>query len=449
VLKYKILLVDDEPGVLFGLQNFLEAKGYEVESVSSCQRAEEVFRAVRPDVAILDYLLPDGTAVELLPRLKSINPQTSLIVLTGHGSIELAVQAIKEGADQFLIKPVELPALQIILERLFETQRNRQKQLAQRSNRTQEEIDPFFGQSPAIRQLAEQAQKLVAADSPTLLLGETGVGKGVLARWLHEHSPRAEESFVNINSAGLSAELLESELFGHERGAFTGATSSKVGLFEVAHRGSVFLDEIGDVPLNIQPKLLKVLEEKTFRRVGEVRDRRVDIRLIAATHQELSSFVKEKKFRSDLYFRINTLPLVVPPLRERRGDISLLAKRFVQSFSLRFGRTEIELTTEGLRALEEYSWPGNIRELKNVLERAVLLCEKGIIGKKELRFESTAGAASLLSDTNMTLEELERFYVERVLKEENGHVDNAAKRLGVPRSSLYQKIKRFGIHPSK
>src|SRR4030095_6145073 len=230
---------------------------------------------------------------------------TPLLVLTAHGSIDLAVRAIKEGAEQFLTKPLELPALQVILQRLIQKQRNHQNQLASKSRQVRQAIDPFIGVSPAIHTLAEQAKRVLMTESPVLILGETGSGKGVLARWLHENSPRADEAFVDLNCAGLSRELLENELFGHEKGAFTSATTSKQGLFEVAHRGTIFLDEIGDVDLQIQPKLLKVLEEQRFRRVGDVRDRQVDVRLIAATHQDLSDLVRQKRFRDDLYFRVS------------------------------------------------------------------------------------------------------------------------------------------------
>jgi transcriptional regulator with PAS, ATPase and Fis domain len=278
-----------------------------------------------------------------------------------------------------------------------------------------------------------------------LILGETGSGKGVLARWLHENSPRAEEAFVDLNCAGLSRELLETELFGHQKGAFTSATSSKQGLFEVAHRGTVFLDEVGDVDLQIQPKLLKVLEDKRFRRVGDVRDQQVDVRLIAATHQDIGQLVREKKFRDDLYFRISTIPLSFPPLRKRIDDIPVVAQYLLDKVSTDLGRGQIELEGDCLKALQAYAWPGNVRELRNVIERAVLLSEGKSISLKDLNFEGHAnvGAASL--DSRLTLLELEKQHIQRVLDEERGRVEKAANRLGIPRSSLYQKIKKHQI----
>lgn len=441
--RNRVLIVDDEPGVRFGIRDFLELQGYEIDEAENCREAQDLFRTSRPDVVIADYMMTDGTALDLLPRLKEINPDTPLLILTAHGSIDLAVRAIKEGAEQFLTKPLELPALAMILKRLLENQRNHHKQLASKSRQVRLAVNPFIGESTKIKALAEQAKKVLATESPLLILGETGSGKGVLARWIHENSPRAEEAFVDLNCAGLTRELLETELFGHEKGAFTSATASKQGLFEVAHRGTIFLDEIGDVDLQIQPKLLKVLEDKRFRRLGDVRDRQVDVRLIAATHQDLGKLVREKRFRDDLYFRVSTIPLAFPPLRERVEDIPTVAQYLLEKVAADLGRGEIRLEPESIRALQSYSWPGNIRELRNVIERAVLLSEKRTISIKDLQFDGNSGSRNPYLDTNLTLSELERQHIERVLQEEQGRVEKAALRLGIPRSSLYQKLKKY------
>jgi DNA-binding NtrC family response regulator len=440
-----ILVVDDEAGIRFGIRDFLESSGYEVEEADSCQAAVEIFQTAQPDAAIIDYLLADGNALELLPRLKGTYPEIPLLILTAYGSIDLAVQAVKEGADQFLTKPVELPALLVMLQRLLEEQRNRRKQTASKSRQAHADIDPFLGSSAAIRQLADDARKVLASESPILIRGETGTGKGVLAKWLHDHSSRAAAAFVDLNCGGLSLEFLETELFGHAKGAFTGAMTSKTGLFEVAHGGTVFLDEVGDMDLQIQPKLLKVLEEKQFRRLGEVRDRRVDIRLIAATHQDLNRLTQEKKFRSDLHFRINTLPLFVPPLRERGEDILVLARSLLQTLAAELGRGARTLAPDAEQALQTYPWPGNIRELRNVLERAVLLGDQQVLGRKDLRFDASLGTESAADNTDLSLRELERQHIQRILYKEQGHVESAAKRLGIPRSTLYQKIKQYQI----
>ena len=447
--RNKILIIDDEPGARFGVRDYLETNGYEVDEAPTCQAAQELFRTRRYDAAIVDYMLPDGNALELLPRMKEMNPHAPVIVLTGYGSIDLAVQAVKLGAEQFLTKPVELPALMVVLQRLLENERNRQKQLARRPRPSRLVNDPFVGSSAAVRQLAEQAQKLLATERPVLLLGETGSGKGVLALWLHNNGPRAEEAFVDINCGGLSRELLETELFGHEKGAFTSATTSKPGLLEVAHRGTVFLDEIGDMDLLVQPKLLKALEEQRFRRLGDIRDRFVDVRFIAATCQDVKQLVQEKKFREDLYFRISTLVVSVPPLRERREDIPLLARDILRDFAAELGREEAVLTPDAEQGLCAYRWPGNIRELRNVLERAVLLGDRCPIERRHLYFNEAAVEAPPEADLNLTLEELERRHIERVLQREQGNVEQAAKHLDIPRSSLYQKIKRYGLKMSR
>jgi DNA-binding NtrC family response regulator len=447
--RNRILIVDDEAGVRFGIKDFLELQGYEIDEAETCRDAQDIFRSSRPDVVIADYMLPDGTALDLLPRLREINPDTPLLILTAHGSIDLAVRAIKEGAEQFLTKPLELPALTTILKRLLENQRNFHKQLASKTRQVRRAVDPFIGNSLKIRTLAEQAKKVLATESPILILGETGSGKGVLARWLHENSPRAEEAFVDLNCAGLSRELLETELFGHEKGAFTSATASKQGLFEVAHRGTIFLDEIGDVDLQIQPKLLKVLEDNRFRRVGDVRDRQVDVRLIAATHQDMGQLVREKKFRDDLYFRVSTIPLAFPPLRERVEDIPVVAEYLLDKVSADLGRGEVKLQPDSIKALQSYSWPGNIRELRNVIERAVLLSEQKTISLKDLQFDGNSGSRGTYLDSSLTLSQLEKQHIERVLHEEQGRVEKAARRLGIPRSSLYQKLKKYQLESSR
>jgi len=447
--KSKVLIVDDEPGVRFGVREFLETHGYKVDDANCCRGAEDMFRATRHDAVVIDYLLPDGTALDLLPRMKAIDPGVSLIILTGHGSIDLAVRAIKEGAEQFLTKPVDLSTLLVILERSLESQRNHRKQIARKSQQVRQTVDPFIGFSPAIRQLAEEAKRVLSTESPILLLGPTGVGKGVLAQWIHNNSSRCDEAFVDLNCAGLSRELLESELFGHEKGAFTGATTSKLGLFEVAHRGTVFLDEIGDVDLPVQPKLLKVLEEHKFRRLGDVRDRQVDVRVVAATCQDISRLMTENKFRSDLYYRISTIPLVVPSLQERGDDIPALARRLLLKCAADLGRNDLELSSDAERALQAYAWPGNIRELRNVLERAALLSERRILLAADLRFDNAAKRETPIYDSQLTLLELERRHIELALAEERGHVERAAKRLGIPRSTLYQKIRKFQIISSK
>jgi transcriptional regulator with GAF, ATPase, and Fis domain len=291
------------------------------------------------------------------------------------------------------------------------------------------------------------------ADQPVLILGETGSGKGVLARWLHEHGRRAAEPLVDLNCAGLSRELVEAELFGHTKGAFTGAVSAKRGLFEVAHRGSVFLDEIGDLDAPVQPKLLKVIEEQRFRRVGDVEDRTVDVRLIAATSLDLGQLVREGKFRSDLYFRISTLVLTVPPLRDRPDDLPRLAQELLDRITPRHRVRKLTLHPDAIAALQCYLWPGNVRELRNVLERAALLTDHSELRREDLHFDAAGvGTREPTADplaTVTTLAEMERVMIERALAATGGKVAEAAQQLGIPRSTLYQKLKTFGISSSR
>ncbi len=446
--RYRVLIVDDDPAVRFGLKDFLETRGYRVDEADSAKGAEQAFRENRPDVVLSDYRLPDGDALTLLPRLRAISEEVPVIVLTAHGSVELAVQAMKEGAEHFLTKPVTLPALEVVIARSLAHQRNRRQQLARQERQERQQFDPFAGTSRPIRELAEQARRVAAAERPVYLQGETGSGKGVIAAWLHANGPRADEAFVDLNCAGLPRELLESELFGHERGSFTGAVQSKIGLLDLAHRGTLFLDEIGDMEPQLQPKLLKVLEDHRFRRVGDVRDRQVDLRLIAATNQDLAQRVATGHFRGDLYFRITTLPLVVPPLRDRVEDLPLLARQLLDRLTAELGRPAITLSGGALEALAAYPWPGNIRELRNVLERAALLTDRSALTRDDLRFDLLGGPApgsARAPDGDVTLKTLERQHIEMVLREEKGKVELAARRLGIPRSSLYQKLKQFQI----
>jgi DNA-binding NtrC family response regulator len=443
-----ILVVEDDLVLRRGIRDFLESRGFGVADAPDLKQARAQFQRERPDAVVLDYLLPDGNALDFLPELLGLDPQLPVILLTGHGSIDLAVRAIKQGAENFLTKPVELPVLAIVLDRALENQRNRRRLAARQPRGQSEEIDPFVGTSAAIRELAREAALALRSEGPILIQGETGSGKGILAHWLHEHGSRRDGPFVDLNCAGLSREFLESELFGFARGAFTSAVAEKKGLFEVAHRGTLFLDELGDLDSAVQPKVLKVLEEKRFRRLGEVTDRQVDVALIAATNHDLGAQVREGRFRGDLFFRINTIPLAVPPLRQRREDIEPLALRLLEPLGRDLRRLGMRLSPGALEALRAYSWPGNVRELRNVLERAVLRAEEGEIQASDFRLVSVL-ADFPAAEAKGTLAELEIQQIESVLREEGGQVAKAARRLGIPRSTLYQKIKELRLDLSR
>jgi DNA-binding NtrC family response regulator len=443
--RYTILIVDDDIATRFGLSEFLRARGFEVCEAKSCSEAERILHTVRLDAVVCDLRLPDGDGLEVLARLRRSDQAIPFIILTGYGTIEAAVQAIKEGAEQFLTKPVELSTLAVLLERVLDDRRNRRTYLASKTQRQRETANPFWGTSPAILELASIAKKVSVSDSPILIIGETGAGKQVLAQWLHQSGLRGDEPFIDLNCAGLMRDLLETELFGHEKGAFTGAVTAKPGLLEVAHRGTLFLDEIGDMDPAVQPKLLKVLEEKRFRRLGDVRDRHVDVRLIAATHHDLKQRISENKFRDDLYFRISTVRLRVPPLRDRRDDIPALAEHLLTKCAAAMGREIPGLSQDAVQLLKDHHWPGNIRELRNVLEHALLLCESDLIRPRDLSFLLSPPQENLRPVENLTLEDMERRHIESVLRREQGNVEKAAALLDVPRSSLYQKIQKYGL----
>jgi DNA-binding NtrC family response regulator len=432
------------PGRCDRLSASLVSLGYEVTLADSC--AEVLGQAAHrvPDVILADHDFVERSGETLLAQLRRCVPSAPFVVLPFEPADTTEVVPAMPSEADARTSALAAPELMLALERVLGTGRG---PLAGGA-RKRAPLDPFVGQSPAIRQIAEEALHALASESPILIEGETGSGKGVLAAWLHRHGPRAHKAFVDLNCAGFSRELMDSELFGHERGAFTGAVTAKPGLLEVADKGTLFLDEIGDMELPIQAKLLKVVEEKHFRRVGETRERQADVRIIAASHHDLLARVREGKFRADLYYRIHVLRMRMPALRFRSADIPALARRIITSLAQELGRPEPILTPEAESALVKHPWPGNLRELRNELERAMLAGETGPIERRHLILElsPTSGNANELGGG--TLEQLERAYIERVLLEEQ-RVDTAAQRLGIPRSSLYQKLRALGIELPK
>ncbi|MGB8887818.1 MAG: sigma-54 dependent transcriptional regulator [Candidatus Korobacteraceae bacterium] len=442
----RILVVDVDPVIRSGICNFLGVQGLVVCEAVSCRDAQLQLQRFLPDAAIIDFSLPNGDAPQLLRHMKSLHPSVPVLVLTNQGSLAAGAGAMQQGAEHFLVKPVDLSALHSALLRMLGNRKHARPLPSVTPKARQERVNPFVGSSAAIRRLRQIASRVLQSESPILLQGETGAGKGVLANWIHHNGPRAEQPFLDLNCAGLSRELLESELFGHEKGAFTSAVSAKQGLLEVANHGTVFLDEIGDIDLQVQPKLLKVLEDRVFRRLGEVRDRTVDIRLISATHRELLELVRQQRFRSDLYFRLNIVYIQVPPLRDRVEDIAPLARQLLRDLSRNCGRDELTIGDSAVLTLQRYAWPGNIRELRNVLERAVLMAEDKVLTAQHLHFQGPSVHEPVrLGATTGTLKQMERAYINHVLHDEAGSIERAARRLGIPRSSLYNKMKRFEI----
>ncbi|HYQ01840.1 MAG TPA: sigma-54 dependent transcriptional regulator [Polyangiaceae bacterium] len=438
-----VLIIDDDALMRDALALYVKRLGHAVVEAGTLAEGRALQASEDPDITIVDYYLPDGTAFDLIDSARERGTSDAIIVLTGLGSIDLAVRAIKAGAEQFLTKPVDPESLGILVRRTLESRRDR-RQRALSAVSAQDGANPFLGSSRKIREIREMAEAVLDSEAPVLVLGETGTGKGVLARWLHAQSPRRNEPFVDLNCAGLSRELVESELFGHRRGAFTGAVGNKPGLLEVADGGSLFLDEVGDLELAVQPKLLKVLEEGTFRRVGDISSRSANIRLIAATHKNLGAMVQAQKFREDLLFRINTLVFELPPLRERAEDLSEFVQVLLVELARRKGRVTPSLSPDALELLGRYRWPGNIRELRNVLERALLFAKGDVLDRTTLRFDRSLDPEEK-DAWALTLDEAERRHIVGVLRGARGQVEEAAQVLSLSRSALYAKLKKHGI----
>ncbi|MFO0585566.1 MAG: sigma-54 dependent transcriptional regulator [Anaeromyxobacter sp.] len=424
----EILVVDDDALVRAGLQGLLAGAGHAVVLADGVRSGIAAFKRSPPALAIVDQQLGDGTAFDLFDAFQTHDPRVPILVLTGSANVENAVEAMKRGARDFLTKPARPAQLLAAVDAAL---------ASRRPAGGEGPPDPFAGSSRVVRELAGEASRVAASSAPVLITGETGTGKGVLARWLHAHSPRASGPFLDLNCAGLSAELLDSELFGHERGAFTGAVSAKVGLLEAASGGTVFLDEIGDIDLGVQGRILKAIEERRFRRVGGVKDLTVDIRLVAATHRDLAERVQAGAFRQDLFFRVSTLPLALPALRDRLEDLPVLAERLLA----RGGARPVTLSPEALERLRAHGWPGNVRELRNVLERALVLSDGEVLRPQDLRLDARPAPTA----AGATLEEVERAHILRVLADEDYRVAEAAERLGIPRSTLYQRLKVLGL----
>jgi len=442
----RVLLVDDEPAIRIGIRDYLRQAGFEVTPCESVAAAQALLGTTRFDIALVDHFLPDGTALDLLKHLQTTASPTPLVILTGQASVDLAVRAIQEGAEHFLTKPCDLASLKAIIAKTIDQSRNARVATATRRSEKRFSVNPFSVAGPTIQSLQRDAERVAMSDAPILIQGETGSGKGLLARWLHEASRRADEPFIDINCAGLLPDLLEAELFGYERGAFTGANTSKIGLIEAADRGTMFLDEIGDMPLVVQAKLLKVIEDKSFRRMGDVRARRVNVRFITATHHSLPDLVTAHLFRQDLFFRINTITLRVPALRDRTDDIPGLAAVLLQQLAAEVRCAVPRLEPDAARALRSYQWPGNVRELRNVLERALLLApQPSVLTIADLRLPDNAPSATPVASQpadDVTLQAVQWRHVQSVLAQEGGSVSKAARRLNVPRSSLYEMLRR-------
>ena len=446
----RILVVEDEDKLRRVIDLHLESAGFEVDGARTAEQAMPL--APLADLVITDLRLPGMSGLEFIEQLKARGIQAAVIVITAHGSVEAAVDAMKLGAADFLQKPFSLDHLMTVVQKVMSVQL-----LVAENRRLREELDERYqfdniiGRSPPMREIFHTIERVAPTRATVLLAGESGVGKDMIARAIHHHSPRKNHAFVKINCTALPENLMESELFGYEKGAFTGATASKPGKFEQADQGTAFLDEIGDVPGNVQVKLLRILQERQFERLGSNVTRDVDVRVIAATNVDLRAALEEGRFREDLYYRLNVVPINIPPLRDRKEDIPFLALHFVEKLSNDLGATAKAISPAAIDRLLDHSWPGNVRELENTIERSLVLAPSEVLEPGDIRIEAPRTSAVLASQQTPllpegeTLEHWEQMMIREALRRANGNKSQAARMLGLTRNALRYRLSQMGL----
>ena len=465
-MAFAILIIEDEATLAKNIATYLTRHGYDAAVAATGEDGLQQLDALRPEAVLVDYALPGMSGMDVLRRIKAADPRIPVVLMTGHGSESLAVEAMKAGAHDYLVKPVVLSEVKLLLEKLF-GQEKLEEELDYHRRRLAADSDlaHLLGASPAmrdlkgsIRQLLDAESKLVEGEPPAVLItGETGTGKELVARALHYEGARRDRPFVELNCSTIPGDLLEAELFGYERGAFTDARQRKLGLIEAATEGTLFLDEIGDIDLRLQVKLLKLLEDKTVRRLGSVREQKADVRIVAATNRDLAEAVRRGEFRADLLFRLNIVHLQVPPLRERGADIVLLAEHYLALHRRRYRKNELELSPEARHAMLAYEWPGNVRELRNVVEQAVIMAGGPRITPADLRLlpslrsapaqpsRAEAPSRERTAEGDLNLADAERELLVRALAQTQGNVTQAARLLGVSRDTLRYRIEKFNL----
>ncbi|MFZ5596043.1 MAG: sigma-54-dependent transcriptional regulator [Bacillota bacterium] len=445
----KILIIDDEQHMCWALEKAMKQEGYQVLTTTRGKTGLEMIREELPSLVVLDLKMPEMDGMEVLKQAREINPKLPVVMLTAHGTIETAIEAMKMGATDYLTKPFDLDELKLVIRQNLVMSQLVSEVSFLRSELTKK-YRHMIGESPAIKEISYMIEKVAKSNATVLITGESGTGKEVAAVAIHENSPRRDHPFVPVNCAALPENLLESELFGHEKGAFTGAHTRKIGRFEMADKGTIFLDEITEMPLSMQVKLLRVLQERSFERVGGTETLNVDVRIIAATNRDLSSAIEKGQFRDDLYYRLNVIHLHLPPLRERKDDIPLLTNHFLEK--LRPTYMVNSINEEAMKLLQKYNWPGNIRELQNVLERAAIISHGNEITPldlpKEFQTMQSKKDTNLLvdlPDSGISLEGLEKELIIKALEKSKGNQTRAAQLLGITRSALLYRIQKHGL----
>ena len=449
--RWHILVVDDEETMTESLAAWLREDGYSVETASSGREAIERARAREYAIYFVDLKMPGGLdGIETMMEIRKLQPEASVIVITAYATVDTAITAMKEGAQEYIVKPCHPQEISLLVERIIRVKNlQRENAILRRKLSRQYRFHDLVSKNPRMAGIFELLREVASQRSTVLLQGESGTGKELIARAIHFSGDRGQRPFVAVSCAALAETLLESELFGHEKGAFTGAAMQRKGKFELADGGTLFLDEIGDVSPKLQVDLLRVLQERRFFRVGGSSEVAVDVRVIAATHRDLGLEVREGRFREDLYYRLNVINIRIPPLRERLEDVPLLAQEFVDRLAHELGREVSGISDEALRLLMDHAWPGNVRELENAIERAIVSCKTGVLTADDLAFlrpaPAGAGGPGLALPAGLTLQEIEKQYIEATLQRTRGNVKAAADALGIDRSTLYEKIRRYEI----
>lgn len=448
--KNKVLVVDDEPRIQETLKAILEDEGYEVDTVSSGEDCLKLTEFKNYACILLDVWLPGIDGIKTLQLLREQGNSSAIVMISGHGNIETAVTAVKLGAFDFIEKPFSIEKTVLTVRNAIRNHQLETKNAELQENLNQEYV--MVGESIAIRALRKQIAAVAETDGRVLILGESGTGKELVARAIHNQSKRKDAPFVEINSAAIPEDLIESELFGYTKGAFSGANKSKKGKFEIAHGGTLFLDEIGDMSPRMQAKLLRVLEESRFEPLGSNTTIKVDVRIISATNKNIDELIESGNFRHDLFYRLNVIPFQVPPLRERIEDIPLLVEHFNKKFSVSYGKKPKEFTREAIEVMQSYTWPGNVRELKNTVERIVITVQKEKITPKELPpfpRETILSSSLRFPSLKEALDAFQKRYIEQKILEAGGNISKAAEMMGIDRSHLYRRIKSLGINTEK